>query len=203
MCMGGRGPVAWNRPLMNCRRPFVAIVLLLSASVALGDPPDWAPAHGWRKKHDPYYVGQSGTKWPTDYGVIRGSCDYQTVGAVVGGVTGGAIGAAVGKGDSRAVAILVGTVVGAVVGSRIGRELEEQDRACIGQSLELTHSNRSVSWDNPDTGVQYLLVPKNEYSRNGTICRDFDLHRTLDKRTEITGSSACLSADNRWIVTAR
>ena len=26
----------------------------------LASPPDWAPAHGWRKKNDPAYAGYSG-----------------------------------------------------------------------------------------------------------------------------------------------
>ena len=41
----------------------VAACSLLAFSFAapvLADPPPWAPAHGWRKKHDPNYVGYTG-----------------------------------------------------------------------------------------------------------------------------------------------
>ncbi len=36
---------------------------------ALADPPSHAPAHGWRKKNDPYYVGYTGRHWNDDFGV--------------------------------------------------------------------------------------------------------------------------------------
>jgi len=48
--------------------------LALPAAV-MADPPAHAPAHGWRKKHDPYYVGYTGRQWADDYGVRSGRCD--------------------------------------------------------------------------------------------------------------------------------
>src|SRR5258707_819066 len=59
---------------------------------APADPPPWAPAHGWRKKNDPNYVGYTGRKWEKDYGVVEGHCNTQAIGAVLGGVVGGAVG---------------------------------------------------------------------------------------------------------------
>jgi len=148
--------------------PVVRIsVVLLIGAIALpfspagyADPPAWAPAHGWRKKHDPEYVGYTGKKWPEDYGVVSGHCNYETAGAVVGGTIGGAVGSSVGKGDAKPVAILVGWVIGAVIGARIGRDIEQQDRSCIAHSLELAHDRTRVTWDNPNTGVKSLLTPK-------------------------------------------
>ena len=51
-------------------------LLLPSPPIAYADPPAWAPAHGWRKKHDPYYQGYSGTQWEQDYGIINGQCNF-------------------------------------------------------------------------------------------------------------------------------
>ncbi|HEY3326730.1 MAG TPA: glycine zipper 2TM domain-containing protein [Novimethylophilus sp.] len=101
---------------------LIACTLLIPLSPAVyADPPSWAPAHGWRKKHDPYYTGYSGKRWYDDYGIIEGTCNRDKIGAVLGGVTGGAIGSTVGKGDGKTVAIIVGTVLGAVVGNQIGK----------------------------------------------------------------------------------
>jgi len=48
-----------------------AVLLALATMVALpafAAPPPHAPAHGWRAKHDPYYVGYTGRHWSDDYG---------------------------------------------------------------------------------------------------------------------------------------
>ena len=74
-----------------------------------GDPPPWAPAHGKRKKGDPY-TGYSGKKWDKHYGVIAGRCNREVIGEIVGAAAGGAIGARVGNGENREIAIVVGSV---------------------------------------------------------------------------------------------
>ena len=56
-------------------RKALLSALMLFALVGLADPPSHAPAHGWRKKHDPYYEGYTGRKWADDYGVKSGRCD--------------------------------------------------------------------------------------------------------------------------------
>ena len=179
---------------------FLLIAALTAplAPAVYADPPQWAPAHGWRKKHDPEYVGYTGKKWPDDYGVISGHCNYETAGAVVGGAVGGAIGSTVGKGDDKPVAILVGSVIGAVIGARIGREIEQQDRSCIAHSLELAHDRTKVTWDNPNTGVKYLLTPQGGFDRDGKHCRAFELRRTLNGRDEKSEGKACQSREGRW-----
>ena len=90
-----------------------ALAVMLPVNV-YGDPPPWAPAHGWRKKNDPYYTGYSGKRWRKDYGVVEGSCNREAVGAAVGGIAGGAVGSQFGKGSGRQVAIVVGAIVGAI-----------------------------------------------------------------------------------------
>ena len=142
-------------------------MLVVGSSAVFADPPPWAPAHGWRQKHDPYYVGYTGTQWPHDYGITGGRCNWQAVGTIVGGMVGGAVGAQVSKGEGRTAAILVGSVLGAAIGNQIGREIDEQDRACIGQALELAPDNQRVSWQNPQTGVAYVLTPLGWGERKG------------------------------------
>jgi surface antigen len=176
----------------------LASLALPSPPGAYADPPAWAPAHGWRKKHDPNYVGYTGKQWPDDYGVVSGHCDYETAGAVVGAAVGGAIGSSVGKGEGKTVAVLVGTVVGAVVGQRIARSIEEQDRACIAHSLELAKDRNRVAWSNPQTGVGYLLTPETGFTRDGVQCRTFELRRSLNGQNETTQSTACQTREGAW-----
>src|SRR5262245_12967972 len=104
----------------------LAVVLATSWTVsALADPPDHAPAHGWRKKHDPEYVGYTGTRWERDYDISSGHCNRDAIGAVIGGLAGAAIGSRIGDGDGRTVAIIAGAALGALIGSRIGRSLDD------------------------------------------------------------------------------
>ena len=163
-----------------------------------GDPPPWAPAHGWRKKNDPYYTGYSGKRWDRDYGIIEGRCNREAVGAVLGGIVGGAVGSQVGKGSGREVAIVVGTVAGAVIGAQIGRDIDNADRACMGHALELAGDNRRVRWSNPETGTTYLITPVKGYARNGYTCREFDLQTTRGGRSETGKGRACQTGDGTW-----
>ena len=163
------------------RKAGLALVIALPCAV-LAAPPDWAPAHGWRKKNDPSYAGYrgySGKDWDSDYGVRSGSCDRgrvgQVIGGVVGGVAGGAIGAEVAKdSDNRNVAIVVGTVIGAAIGSEVGRRMDKTDRSCVGHALELVAANQNVKWTNPNTRVTYQLTPLDERPREDG-CRSFRL----------------------------
>ena len=110
-------------------RGALALVLTLMSAAVLADPPDHAKAHGWRKKHDPAYVGYTGREWERDYGIVEGSCHRKEIGTVVGAVVGGAIGSQVGDGSGRTAAIIVGSVLGAVIGREIGRDLDDGDQA--------------------------------------------------------------------------
>ncbi len=155
-----------------CRAAALSILACFSLAV-LADPPPWAPAHGWRKKNDPYYMGYTGKKWDNDYGILDGRCNTAAVGAVLGGAVGGAVGSQVAKGDNRPVAIVIGTVLGAVIGSKIGADVDASDRGCMGHALELAGENRTVSWVNPTTGVTYRLTPTRNFSDQRNPCREF------------------------------
>ncbi len=176
---------------------LVSLSLLPIPSPA--DPPPWAPAHGWRKKNDPNYVGYTGKKWEKDYGVIEGRCNSQQIGAVLGGAVGGVIGSRVGEKENRPVAIVVGTVLGAVIGANIGKQLDESDRACMGHALELAGENKTVVWTNQATGVNYQLTPTRNLGDRRQPCREFTtLVKDGGKQHTVQGV-ACRRGQGEWV----
>lgn len=177
---------------------FIIVLALGIPPVVQAEPPPWAPAHGWRKKHDPDYRGYTGHKWAEDYGVLAGHCNTDAVGAVLGGVVGGAIGAQVGKGDGRVVAIILGTVLGAVIGDKLARNMDDTDRACIGHTLELAADGAEVTWVNPATQLSYAVTPVSGFSENGRQCREFATRIAGNGRSEATRSKACRADDGSW-----
>ncbi|MEX2148744.1 MAG: RT0821/Lpp0805 family surface protein [Steroidobacteraceae bacterium] len=188
---------------MKRHRTLLATMsLLLSAAVAVpaafADPPSHAPAHGWRKKHDPYYVGYTGRHWSDDYGIRAGRCDRDHVATVIGAVAGGAIGAAVSNDDNRLVAIMLGAALGAVVGREIDRDMDRSDRACFGHALELLADDRRVRWDGARSGMHYALTPGSRFERNGKVCRPFTLVRDFGGRQIRKNGSACRTGDGDW-----
>ncbi len=177
------------------RAGLLASLLLLSLGTAGATPPSHAPAHGWRKQHDPGYMGYTGKTWTQDYGIVAGRCNREAVGAVLGGVVGGAIGSKVGKGDGNKVAIIVGTALGAILGAKTGRELVQSDAACIGHALELAKDGQRVTWSD-DAGTQYRVKPLKGFSENGLPCRSFEL--TVGGKT--AQRNACQPEPGAWEV---
>lgn len=192
---------------------FAAIAAIGIATTTLADPPDHAPAHGWRNKHDDdhdrhrrdhdgkrkhRYVGYSGRDWDDDYGVASGRCNRDAVGAVVGGVIGGVVGSTIGHGDGRTIAIVAGTVLGAVVGAEIGRDLDREDRACMGHALELGRDGGNVRWDNPRLGATYVLTPTGAYRRGDQPCRKFRIAEYRNGKRKVATGQACRVGDGEW-----
>ena len=182
---------------VTCSTLVALVTTLLLPALATATPPPWAPAHGWRRKHDPYYVGYQGKRWRDDFGVISGSCNRAAVGAVLGGAVGGAVGSTVGKGDTRAVATVVGVVLGTVVGHEIGREMDERDRACFGHTLELANTGHTVRWLDP-SGVSYALTPARTVESGGHLCREFGIVTAHHGREVAETGSACRQGDGVW-----
>lgn len=183
----------------NLSAAFLALISLsLVPSPAPADPPSWAPAHGWRKKNDPNYVGYTGKKWDQDYGVVEGKCDTDKVGAVLGGAVGGVVGAKVSSPENRQVAIVVGTVLGAVIGAKVGRSLDEADRACMGHALELAGEHKTVVWTNSHTGVHYELTPTRNVGDAKHPCREFTTRVTAGKAHDMVKGVACRQGTGDW-----
>ena len=176
------------------------IVAVLAAPASLADPPSHAPAHGWRAKHDPYYLGYTGKSWERDYGVSSGRCNRSEVGTVVGAVIGGAIGSTVGDSDRRLVAILVGSAIGAIVGREIGRDMDDSDRACMGHALELARDGDWVRWDGGRKGLAFALRPDSGYERDGRECRNFTLELQDGGQNWREPGRACRVAEGEWRV---
>lgn len=171
---------------------------VLASGTAYSDPPDHAKAHGWRKKHDPRYVGYTGGGWEEDYGVREGTCNRKAIGTVVGAVLGGVVGSQVGDGDNRTVAIIVGSVLGGVIGREIGEELDEGDRGCVGHALELGEVGRSVRWVNDRTHVSYVLTPLAINAKDPKNCRRFKLQATAGKKQQASDGRACRDSAGIW-----
>jgi surface antigen len=183
----------------NAARFLIPAILAAWLAPTFADPPAHAPAHGWRKKHDPYYVGYSGKQWDTDYDVSSGHCNREAIAAVVGGVVGGAIGAKVGE-ENRAVATIIGAAVGALIGKKIGHELDEADRGCLGHALEIGTPGKVVVWTNASTGVRYELTPGSDRKQGSAVCRDFTLLAVSGQEKSSQQGVACAAQAGVWQV---
>jgi surface antigen len=174
-----------------------ALAALSIAATAVAKPPEHAPAHGWRKKNDPAYVGYTGTKWERDYDIGSGRCNREEIGAVLGGVVGGVIGSR-SSSEHRTVAIILGTAAGALIGAAIGRELDEGDRACFGHALEMGKEGQRITWVNSRTGVSYVLVPGAGKKLDGRSCRNYLLTASRGDRKSERRGLACLVGAGEW-----
>jgi len=179
----------------------LAMLVTCWAGESLADPPAHAPAHGWRKKHDPYYVGYSGTTWERDYEIASGRCNREQIGAVLGGVAGAVVGSRVSSPENRTAGTIVGAAVGALLGARIGRELDERDRACFGHVLEIGPPGDRVTWENSVTGVSYVLVPGQGRKQGSSMCRDFTLIATAGGKESRRAGNACQTSRGVWNIT--
>jgi surface antigen len=186
------------RPITHLRFAVLAALAAALALPAFADPPSHAPAHGWRKKNDPYYVGYTGHQWPDDFGIRAGRCDRDRVGAVLGAAAGAAIGGAVSDADDRLIAILAGAAIGAVIGHEIGDRMDDRDRACLGHSLELLEDGRRVEWTGAGRDTVYALVPYQRFERDGRVCRHFTLTSMVNGRQLEKRSSACRYGEGDW-----
>ncbi len=177
---------------------LVAFAAMTLSALAIADPPAHAPAHGWRKKHDPAYVGYTGTAWERDFQVASGTCNREEIGAIVGGVIGGAVATRNSSEDNRTVAVIIGAAAGALIGSRIGRALDDADRGCIGHALEIGADGRPVRWTNPTTGVNFVLEPGEGRKMGGKPCRRFTLTSTWGQASEKKSGTACQTRIGVW-----
>jgi surface antigen len=205
-------PLPEEAPMLRTATLMLAALLAIAfATEALADPPPWAPAHGYRSKDkgkgkdkrrdrdgERYWVGYSGNEYSRDFDVVEGRCNREQVGAVLGGVVGGVVGNQVGSRDNRTVATIIGVAVGALIGAKVGRDMDDRDRACLGQALELGASGRRVAWTNETTGVRYELVPADGRRDGGPVCRDFRLSSIQGRERRDSDARACQSRPGVW-----
>ena len=190
------------------RRPFfgsvatitiVALVASLSvpSAASFADPPPWAPAYGWRAKHERQYATSYAR--PVPFGIDLGHCNRQLLGSVLGGVAGGVVGSQIGKGGTRTAAIIGGTLIGVLIGGAIGRGMDEVDQNCIGQALEHGEDGRTVRWQNPNTGATYDVVPQRTFTNpQGSYCREYTTTAVIGGKTQRVYGTACRHEDGSW-----
>ena len=197
----------------------------LPLSAAFADPPPWAPAHGWRDKHE----DRDDDEWrerhrhrhhdedrdedrdyrseappppavvAMPYGIDQRVCNRDLIGAALGGATGGLIGSNLGKGKGRTVATVGGVLVGLFVGGRIGRNMDQLDQACAGQVLEHAPDRQTVAWQGQNEGDGYWVTPTRSYDAgNGRYCREYTSDAIVAGHKQQTYGTACRQPDGSW-----
>lgn len=117
----------------------VVISLVLPLQPAKADPPDWAPAHGWRHHHGdddeqqviivqqpaPVYAAPPPAAYapPPPPPACSGLQTSEVMGALAGAAGGGLVGSKFGKGSGKLATTGMGVAAGALVGDRVGRSL--------------------------------------------------------------------------------
>jgi surface antigen len=163
---------------MTARTLVAFLTLSLLPVAAPADPTSWSPASGWRGNGEPAYLGYNDREWDNDYGVVRGRCDTAALGVALDGR------------QRRAVAVMVGPSI--IAG------MDERDRACVGQALELAGKKKTVIWKNDATGVSYRLTPTRNFRRDGVPCREFTTRVFVDGRVRAVYGAACRRGDGEW-----
>ena len=206
-----------TRHINSYRKAFIAFLTLLiltMAGMALATPPPWAPAHGYRSKHQQYdhddedddeYNGGNNFYLPwltrgyhSDY-VTGGRCNRDKLGAVLGGVIGGVAGSQIGDGKGKTVATVAGAVIGILVGQSIGRHMDETDQNCTGQTLEYAPDNAPVSWNDTDNGSTYTVTPVRTYQASeNRYCREYQTDAIIGGKKQQVYGTACRQPDGSW-----
>ena len=183
----------WHR---NALAVSVGWALTALVPGVFGDPPALAQAYGLREKNANQYLGYAGMKWDRDFAVLDGRCNRQAVGAALGAAA--TLAARGGRSEARQVATIVGSITGAGAGATGGRDLDEKDRACLAQTLELAGIERNVAWTNGETGATFSVVPLEGYSDNGRSCREFVTRISTAGREDVKRHKACSAGDGVW-----
>jgi surface antigen len=118
------------------------------------------------------------------------------LGTLFGGVVGGIAGSHIGNGSGRTAAIIGGTLIGAIVGGNLGRPYDQMHAANV---FEVTPSNQTVAWQNPDDGIAYQVTPVRTYQmNNGQYCREYQAQASIGGRQQQTYGTACRTPDGDW-----
>lgn len=153
-----------------------------------GDDRPYAGRHG--------YHGYYGDDWDSDYGIVRsGRCDTDAVLGVAGAITGAVIGNSTASPGNRGIATIIGAIAGGIIGSAVGDSIDDGDRACMGQTLELTRIGQPVVWVNPRSRVSWRVVPLRDVSRD---CREFEVRRNYRGRLSDRTVVACRRDRGYW-----
>jgi len=174
---------------------LLALPLLLAACASHRAAPDSAQDTPLPPPGD--FRGYSGTHWPWDFDVRSGHCDRRHI--TESPRRSDAI-ASLGQRRSlnRSAAMLVGARVPELLPVKFDADLDEGDRACMGQVLELGASGHWVRWDNGATGIHYEMRP--DAGRDGIAgaCRGFRLKSSGNYQHAKRRAMACESGPGLW-----
>lgn len=117
----------------------------------------------------------------------------------LGGAAGGAlIGQAIG-GNTEAT--LIGAAIGTMLGYIVGNEMDKYDRERLSYAYEYGRSGEQTSWQNPDTGSAYTVVPQEAYANpvdSRRPCRKAEIIANIDGKPEKTFATACRTPSGEW-----
>lgn len=121
------------------------------------------------------FVGFSGRRWSTDYGITQGRCDHARILLVTGDARRDLVAEHETHLRNRTVGV-IGAPGSAILLStrplRSGAQPDQRDRACIGHLLELGSIDREVSWLNPATRTHFVATLADEPGPAGALrCR--------------------------------
>jgi len=133
-------------------------------------------------------------------GCATNSGPNEQTGMVIGGALGGILGSQVGKGSGRTAAIIIGTLAGAAIGGNVGRSMDDTDRLKTAQALETVRTGVPSTWQNPDSGNRYTVVPTNTYDSSSGPCREYTIDAVVGGRPEKVYGTACRQPDGSWRV---
>lgn len=179
-------------------------VAILSVSqlstVAIADPPAWAPAHGWRAKNGDD-KNTSKTYSRDDDAAYSGSvfgCNGDVLGSLVGGIAGAALGSQFGKGDGKTIAIISGAIVGVLAGGSIGRSVDVSNSECISQTLNNVPDAQPVVWQGSQDRT-YSITPTNTFEvAPGAYCREYTSTAKVGSEKQQVQGTACRQPDGSW-----
>lgn len=121
----------------------------------------------------------------------------ENIGQIGGAVAGGVVASQVSGGST--LLTIGGALGGAWLGGYLGKQMDEDDRKKVSNTLETAKTNQSVAWRNPDNGNQYTVTPTKTYTENNQPCRDFTTHAVIDGKKEQVKGKACRQSDGSWI----
>lgn len=202
-----------------------ALAMLFGSVAAYADPPNWAPANGWREKHNHHHhddYGEGGERGDYDDDDDRGGyvvyqpvpvypqpvyysdnllrCRGSLAGAAIGGATGAVIGSEIGHGKGKVAVIAGGAILGVLLGAAVGQAIDDGDRACAGNAVAYGPVGQPVYWENPNAGIAYQIVPLRQYIAYGLPCREYTAKARIGGRNQRIHGTACQQPDGSWQV---
>lgn len=89
-----------------------------------------------------------------------------------------------------------GTILNTIVDDRMDRT----DRRNLNQILESIPTGNGVEWTNPDTKIQYFVIPVQTYTTTDRPCRRIEIKAEIDGQLETIEPSACRNDKGEWVL---